>query len=188
MNDQSNNAFFEKIITAYENMLERAMDEYQDFRGSVDELEHKAAPVLQEFIDKSKDTAVRLEELTEEESSKIAEYVKRDLKEAAQWMARTGQDLKQWFNFEGGMARLEIADLFMKAADQTKVDMARFEHEVEEGGIYHTGQIVGPGTVMVCESCGEELHFAKASRIPPCPKCHGVNFHRKMGEKPTRTT
>ena len=186
MNDQSNNEIFQKIITAYENMLERAMDEYQDFRESVDKLEHKAAPALREFIDKSKDAAVKLEELTEEESSKIAEYVKRDLKDAAQWMVKTGQDLRQWFNFEGGMAKLEIADLFMKAADQTKVDMARFEHEVEEGGIYHTGQIVGPG-IMVCESCGEELHFAKASHIPPCPKCHGVNFHRQADKKSAQT-
>ena len=178
MKKHPNNEMLEKIVIAYEKMLERAMDEYQDFMGSVEELEHKAAPVLHEFIDKSKDTAVKLEELTEEESAKIARYVKQDLKDAAQWMARTGQDLKQWFNFEGGMAKLEIADLFMKAADQTKVDLVRFEHEVDEGGVYHTGQIVGPGT-MVCEDCGEDLRFAKASRIPPCPRCHGVSFHRK---------
>ncbi len=178
MKERASNELLGKIVAAYEKMLERAMDEYQDFVGSVGELEHKAAPLLHEFIDKSKDTAVKLEELTEEESAKIARYIKQDLREAASWMARTRQDLKQWFSFEGGMAKLEIADLFMKAADQTRIDLARFEHEVEEGGVYHTGQIVGPG-VMVCEDCGEELRFARASRIPPCPRCHGVSFHRK---------
>lgn len=181
MSEQDKKEVFDKIVEAYENMLERAMDEYQDFMGSVGELEEKAAPVLHEFIDKSKDTAVKLGELTEEESSKISGYIKQDLRDAAEWMVHTGQDLKKWFNFEGGMAKLEIADLFMKAADKTKLDLAKFKREVEEGGIYHTGQIVGPG-VMVCETCGEELHFAKASRIPPCPKCHGVSFHRKSDQ------
>ena len=43
---------------------------------------------------------------------------------------------------------------------------------------YHTGEITGPGT-LVCDNCGEELHFHKPSRIPPCPKCKGTSFHRK---------
>ena len=41
----------------------------------------------------------------------------------------------------------------------------------------HTGEVTGAGT-LVCDKCGEKLHFHKAGKIPPCPKCHATQFHR----------
>ncbi|MBC8554830.1 MAG: hypothetical protein H8D23_34900 [Candidatus Brocadiales bacterium] len=40
-------------------------------------------------------------------------------------------------------------------------------------------QVTGPG-VLECDECGNQLHYYKAGRIPPCAKCHKTNFHRVM--------
>jgi hypothetical protein len=53
----------------------------------------------------------------------------------------------------------------------------KLKHDAERPYIYRTGEITGPGT-LVCDNCEERLHFHKAGHIPPCPKCHGVIYHR----------
>jgi len=52
------------------------------------------------------------------------------------------------------------------------------KQDAERPYIYRTGEMTGPGT-LVCDKCEEHLHFHKVGHIPPCPKCHAVNFHRK---------
>lgn len=178
MNKKRTDDVLDSLGKAYELMLERAMESYDEFKEEVKELEEKAEPRLANFIDKARETAVELKELTVDESQEIAAYLKRDLQDAGKWLKDTGNELTDWFGYKTGMAKLELLDLFKKAADKEKVDLAQFEHELEEGGLYHSGQVTGPGT-LVCENCGEQLHFERAGRIPPCPKCKGSSFHRQ---------
>ena len=156
---------------AYEHLLETAMEE-------VDKLEHKTGPALHRLIDKAREKLSELGEFSEEELDKVSEYLKRDLRDAAEYIADTGEDIATWLGFDMKLIGDRLLELFSKAADQTTVELNMLREQAELAG-YHTGEITGPGT-LVCDNCGEELHFHKPSRIPPCPKCKGTSFHRKL--------
>ncbi len=160
----------EVIGQAYERLLETALEDFH-------KLEEKTGPKLHELIDKAKEKLSELGEYSEEELDKVAEYLKRDLRDAAAYIAETGEDLKSWLGFDLKLVGERLWELFSQAADQTTVELALLREQAELAP-YHTGEIAGPG-VLVCDNCGEELHFHKPGRIPPCPKCGGTSFHRK---------
>lgn len=160
----------ELIGQAYEKLLETAMED-------VEKLEHKSGPALHRLIDNARDKLSELGELAEEESERISEYLKRDLRDAAEYIEETGEEFRNWLGFETALIEDRLKNLFAKAADQTIVELNKLRGKAESAG-YHTGEITGPGT-LVCDKCGEELHFYKPGHIPPCPKCKGTEFHRK---------
>lgn len=139
-------------------------------------LKEKTGPVLHKLIDASGEKLSELGELTEEEAEKISEYLKRDLKEAATYMVETGAEFKKWLGIETDIIEDFLFDHFKDAADQTTVELLKLKG-VGETAEYHTGELTGPG-VLVCDKCGEQLHFGKAGHIPPCAKCHETQFHR----------
>jgi hypothetical protein len=155
---------------AYERLLETAMED-------VDKLEHKTGPALHRLIDKAREKLSELGEFSEEELDKVSEYLKRDLRDAAEYIAETGEDIRTWLGFDLRLIGDRLLELFSRAADQTTVELNLLREQAELAG-YHTGEITGPGT-LVCDNCGEALHFHKPGRIPPCPKCKGTSFHRK---------
>ena len=155
---------------AYELMLERALDDYH-------KLEKKTRPKLHELVDEAKEKAVELGELSREEAEKVADYLKRDLAHMSETLAETGEDLKGWLGFETLLLEDKILDMIRQAADKTTLELMEWRERAAEASTWHTGEIAGPGT-LICDNCGEKLHFKRASRIPPCPKCHGTRFHR----------
>lgn len=155
---------------AYEMMLERVMADFQKAK-------EKTTPVLHRLIDEARDKTSELGELTREEADRLAQYLKRDLSDAAQYMAETGGELKDWLGFETQLIENNLLDLLMQATDKTTVELLRLKEAASLASVYRTGEVTGPGT-LVCDECGEKLHFRKAGRIPPCPKCHATAFHR----------
>lgn len=158
---------------AYELMLERAMEGFH-------KAGEKTGPALHKLIDKARDTAVELEELSREEAEKVSDYLKRDLTDAAEHLVETGDELKEWMGFETRLIESELFQLFMRAADKTTVELLELKEKARQASSYHTGEITGLGTLS-CDQCGEKLHFHKPGRIPPCPKCHATVFHRSRG-------
>ena len=156
---------------AYETMLERSATEFR-------KLEKKTGPALHSLIDKAKAKAVELGELTEDEAAHLAEYLKRDLSDASFYISEHGRELKDWLGFEDSLIAAELLDVFLQAANPSTVDMNELKLELAAQSIYKTGEITGPGA-LVCDECDEVLHFHKAGRIPPCPKCHKSSFHRQ---------
>ncbi|WP_456375785.1 zinc ribbon-containing protein [Thiolapillus sp.] len=161
----------ELVGQAYERLLESAMDEARQLE------DNKSGPALHKLIDKARQKLSDLGELTAEEIDQISEYLKRDLRDAAHYIVETGEDVKTWLGFDLSLLGDRLRDLFVQAADQTTIELKQLQEQAEAAG-YHTGEITGPGT-LICDGCGEELHFYKPGRIPPCPKCHGTTFHRK---------
>ena len=156
---------------AYETMLERSATEFR-------KLEKKTGPALHSLIDKARAKAVELGELTEDEAAHLAEYLKRDLSDASFYISEHGRELKDWLGFEDSLIAAELLDVFLQAANPTTVDMNELKLELAAQSIYKTGEVTGPGA-LVCDECDEVLHFHKAGRIPPCPKCHKSSFHRQ---------
>lgn len=165
MNDKNDDAV-EKMVHAYEVMLER-----------VNDFSDRAAPVLGNAINHARETAVELGELTREEADKVANYIERDIKDAATFIVETGEDFREWFAFDVQLVETKLFDMFASAADQTSLELQKFSEAAKRASYLHTGEITGPGTVA-CVACGERLNFKKAGHIPPCPKCHTTEFKR----------
>jgi len=159
----------EGMSEAYEKLLKLSMKEFKLLKA-------KTGPALHKLIDKSSETLSELEEVSKEEAEKISGYLKRDLKEAAAYMAETGEDFQKWLAIDTNIIENYLYEQFKQAADQTTVELAQLKAAAENAQ-YHTGEIIGPG-VLVCDVCGENLHFHKAGHIPPCAKCQGTYFHR----------
>ena len=156
---------------AYEKLLKLTMEEAKL-------LKEKTGPVLHKLIDTTSEKISELGELTEEEADKISEYLKRDLKEAASYMTETGEDFKKWLAIDTEMMEDYLLEKFKQAADQTTIELTKLK-AAGETAEYHTGELTGPG-VLLCDDCGEQLHFHKAGHIPPCPKCKHTHFHRLL--------
>ena len=169
MNDEPTTR--EKWLRAYDDMMVRV-------KTAIEEAEESTLPVLRKFIGKAKDTAVELEELSKEEAEKVSMYVQRDIEDAGRHLAETGHELGDWLRFDAGQIEDRLLDIISRVADHTKLEMLQFEHDIEEGPAWNTGEITGPGT-LVCEACGESVRFHATGEIPPCPACGHTVFHRR---------
>jgi len=139
-------------------------------------LQKKTGPALHKIIDQISQKTSEFSELSAIEVNKISEYLKRDLHEAAKYMADNNAEFSEWLSIDKEFIEEYLYDHFSKAADQTTVELNQLK-EKANAAEYHTGEITGPG-VLVCDACGEQLHFNKAGHIPPCAKCHDTHFHR----------
>ena len=159
----------EVLGEAYELLLEKAIEESRNIK-------QKTGPALHNIIEQASERLSTLGELSEEEARKVSEYLRRDLKEAARYMQETGGDFKKWLAIDTAMIEDFLFDRLREAADQTRIELQQL-HNAAESAEYHSGEITGPG-VLMCDNCGEQLHFAKTGHIPPCPKCRKSRFHR----------
>jgi hypothetical protein len=169
----------DRLVHAYELMLERV--------HTALERAEEATPRLKQVLEQARERAVELNELSREEAEKVANYLERDMQDAAQYIADTGQQLKDWWHFDLDLVENRLLDLFASVADQTSLQLRRFAEQARErSSLYHTGEVTGPGT-LICAGCGKPVHFRGAGRIPPCPRCHGTEFGRERegnGETP----
>ena len=171
MTDEDDKTTREKLLTAYDDMMMRV-------KTAIEETEESTLPVLQRFIHNARDTAVELEELTREESEKVAYYLQRDLQDAGKHLAETGHELGDWLRFDIHQVEERLLDVLLKVADHTRLELQQFEHDIEEGPAWNAGEITGPGT-LVCASCEAVMRFHATGHIPACPNCGHTVFHRK---------
>ena len=169
MNDDKSTR--EQWLEAYNNMMVRV-------RTALEEAEEATPPALRRAIGKARDTAVELEELTVDEAEKIADYLHRDLQDAGSYLAETGHQLGDWLRFDIDLLEDRLLAVLSRVADHTRLEMQQFEHDLEAGPPWNSGEVTGPGT-LVCDSCGESLRFHATGYIPDCPKCGHSVYHRK---------
>lgn len=154
----------------YETMFERAVE-------NLHKAEEVSAPVLHKLIEEAKVEAVKVEKISHEEGDKVAHWLKQDLNETVQFLSETRKELKEWLGFETSFLESVALEKLLSTADKTKLQMLALKNELARRLNPHTGEVTGAGT-LVCNQCGEKLHFHKAGKIPPCPKCHATSFHR----------
>jgi rubrerythrin len=128
-------------------------------------------------MDEIRGDMVALNRFSDDEVDKLEKSVKRDLVDAAQYLDETGKELKEWLGFDVALIKSDFWEIFSRAADQTTTALRRLQLQAEIAE-YHTGELTGLGT-LVCDQCGEKLHFHKPGHIPPCPKCNSTHFHRQ---------
>ncbi|HHJ36010.1 MAG TPA: hypothetical protein ENJ87_09620 [Gammaproteobacteria bacterium] len=153
---------------------------YEHTATDIHKLKDEGGPKLHQIIEEAKDKAVELDELAADDAVKLVAWLKRDLQDAVNYLSEAGHEIKDWLGFETDLLENELFYMFLDVADKTTVELQQFKENAEHPE-YHTGEISGPGT-LTCDECGEKLHFYKAGRIPPCPKCHTTVFHRSTSE------
>ena len=163
---------FDVLAQVYEKLFESIVKNFHN-------AEEKSGALLHKLIDEAKEDAVKLEKISREDAEKLSDYLRRDLSDAASYLSETGRDLRDWLGFETTLLETEILDQLLNTADPTTVELFKLKLDAQQTPAYHTGEITGPGT-LVCDQCGEKLHFYRAGKIPPCPKCHATSFHRKI--------
>ena len=156
----------EAMGESYELLLEKALAKA-----------HDSSALLHRLIADIRNDIVARHKLEQSDAVKLEGYLKRDLVDAAQYMASTGKELKDWLGFDLVLIKTELREMFAEAADKTTNELLQL-HLQAAASEYHTGEIVGLGT-LVCDKCKEKLHFHKPGRIPPCPRCQGTVFHRQ---------
>lgn len=80
-----NNSIQDKLLQAYDKMMQRLHD-------TVERAEKIAIPTLSENLKHAQEKAVKLGELTKEEASKVADYLKRDLEDASAYLQTTKKE------------------------------------------------------------------------------------------------
>tara|TARA_R110002050_G_scaffold9504_1_gene33061 strand:+ start:204646 stop:205161 length:516 start_codon:yes stop_codon:yes gene_type:complete len=160
----------QKLIAAYDKMMVRVAE-------LLDTAEQQALPALQKNIERAKQQAIELKEVTSEEAEKLTSYIRRDLHDAADYLEQTGDELSSWLSFDLELVEDRLLEVFSKVADKTRLELAQLAAQAKRAEEYHTGEITSIGT-LACKSCDTLVHFKKTGRIPPCPKCHQTAFVR----------
>ncbi len=158
----------------YEDMYERVVDRFHKAKD-------KTAPQLLDWITEAKHKAMELDELTDEDAKKLTIWLKRDFDDMLHHLSETEAELEEWLGFEATLFKSTLIQKLLDVADKTTLELLRMKENIHQPSSYHTGEITGPGT-LICDECQEILHFHQSGRIPPCPKCNSIRFHRILIE------
>jgi len=164
----------EKLVKAYNQMLETTKE-------IVDMTKREAPPAILDAIDKAKESLTDATDLTIEEMDKVSDYLKRDLHDAAEYIAEGERELADWLRIDVLYIEDRLLEMFSHMVDETALALEQIRQNAEATNSWRTGEITGIGT-LVCNECGEVLHFKKTGHIPPCPKCHHTEFRRDNDE------
>ena len=165
----------DKLVGAYEELLRRTQE-------TLETTQKESVPRFRELLEKARDNMVELGELSREEAHKVSDYLRRDVEDAASYIAETGQDLRDWWRFDLELIEQRMMDMFARAADQTSLQLAAWAENARQMTLYQAGEVTGPGT-LVCDRCGAKTHFVQAGRIPACADCGNYTFRREDKDK-----
>lgn len=160
----------DKLARAYHKMVNRVY-------SALGEPSSKGQSEVPGGIEKAKQKAVELGELSEEEADQLGEYLRRDLQDAAKYLTDTGKALSDWLMLDLELIEEQLLNAFSQVADKTRLELAYWAEQARYGQDYHTGETIGMGT-FACVNCGKRLYFHQAECMPPCPQCGHTLFKR----------
>ncbi len=148
---------------------------YDKLASRTAELLETGRKTLDEALKKAGEELSSAGEYTREQSEKISEYIRRDLKQMEKSARKAGGAIKTAVDPQrmGAGAQSVMARILRCVADTVSELAERAEKQLE----YKTGEVTSPGT-LTCMECGAEMHFTATVRIPPCPKCYKTRFRK----------
>ncbi|NOQ90928.1 MAG: hypothetical protein GQ549_08285 [Gammaproteobacteria bacterium] len=150
---------------------------YEHVAENLHKAKDKSGPLIHQLIEEARQKAIEVEDIADEDAEKLATWLRRDLDDVINYLSETEYALKDWLGFETSILKNAFIHAMLETADKTTLALLRMKENAHEPYDYHTGEIAGYGT-LICDECGEKLHFHQAGKIPPCPKCHKTSFHR----------
>lgn len=163
------------LVEAYNQMMSRVRD-------SIDNAESHAMPTLQKAIERARDQAIHLGEVSAEEAEEIGDYIKRDINDAAEYLMETSHEFSEWLMLDINIIEQKVLELFLSVADKTRLELEQFSNascEIEDRKVsqYNSGEITGPGSLL-CTRCQQLIQFSTTDTIPICVKCGGTHYKR----------
>ncbi len=160
----------DKLVQAYNQMMERVRQTFAD-------TEAKVLPTLKHSLDKARETAVELGELSHDEAEKIALWLKRDAQDAGKHLAEDRHELSGWLRFDIDQIEDRLLQMFTSVADKTRLEIQQLQQTLEQDPPHMSGEITAPGT-LYCTQCNDTIISNHTTRIQPCPNCGNESFRR----------
>jgi len=134
------------------------------------------AETLKQAFDKATAELRKTGEYTAETIGKIAGSLRKDMTSAALNMG------PKWEEFSEKTADLfsvwrDRGSLFLARAADAMADWLRQTGDKLEQQVYRTGEMVHSGT-FECTNCGERVVLRTSAHLPPCARCHKMEFRR----------
>jgi len=161
-----------RLTEGYNTLLDRTKKSLEDITSETPSV------ALHNAMDKAKRKAVDMSELTIDEAEEIAEFLRRDIHDAANYIITEERELADWLRLDLLLIKKNILKNFEYIVDQMQSEIKHTSKNMKRSLIWHTGEITSIGT-LECDHCHELIHFHESGHIPPCPKCRKTNFHRR---------
>ncbi len=164
------------LVEAYNLMMSRVRD-------SIDNAEAHAMPTLQKAIERARDQAIHLGEVSLEDAEEIGNYIKRDINDAAEYLMETSHDFSEWLMLDINIIEQKVLELFLSVADKTRLELEQLSASTHNTttnytpSTYNSGEVTGPGS-LICNHCKQMIQFNTTATIPNCDQCGGQFFHR----------
>lgn len=158
------------LSEVYETMYEHVAD-------NLHKAKKQSGSLVRDLIEEAVEKVVKVEGIAAEDADNLATWLRRDFDDVINYVSETDYAVKDWLGFETSLIKNELIKAMLDTADKTTLALLRMKENAHKPYDYRTGEVAGFGT-LICDECGEKLHFHKAGHIPPCPKCHNTSFHR----------
>ena len=156
---------------AYHSLLGRLKD-------SITAAEEKTLTALKHDLEQAIELETAAEEMTREEASLLAAYLKRDLKSLAQFVAQSRKGLADWLRFDTELLEGRLLELLLVVADKTRLEQDEFSRELAERELeYRSGDEVLVGT-FACIACGNTRVLTGPAILESCEQCGAEVFRR----------
>nr|WP_113864670.1 zinc ribbon-containing protein [Brenneria salicis]NMN92240.1 zinc ribbon family protein [Brenneria salicis ATCC 15712 = DSM 30166]RBP67576.1 zinc ribbon family protein [Brenneria salicis ATCC 15712 = DSM 30166]RLM32437.1 hypothetical protein BHG07_01025 [Brenneria salicis ATCC 15712 = DSM 30166] len=154
-----------KVARYYRELMASVTARLNNGERDIDELVQSARETLQESAD-----------LTQKEIEQVIQAIRRDLGEFARSYSESQEEMSDSVFMRVIKESLwqELADI----TDKTQLEWHQIFNDVNNHGIYHSGEVVGLGD-LVCEKCFHHMAFYTPEILPRCPKCSHDQFHRQ---------
>ena len=154
----------------------RVEDQYDELAARFKELFEAGAEKSSEFantaMEKARQQLTASGLFSEEQGKNLKKFLERDFAQIAESMR---DEAREKLNpSRVGAGAISSLSSLMKAAGSA---LSNIGQKAEKAISCRSGEITSAGTLH-CLSCGEELHFKRTGRVPPCPKCHSTEFRK----------
>jgi DNA-directed RNA polymerase subunit RPC12/RpoP len=157
------------LLHAYNTMTNR-------IRYSLENAEAYAIPSLQKALEQAKNQAIHLGEVTLEEADEIADYIKHDINDSAEYLMESSHEFSEWLLLDIDIIEKKVVELFLSVADKTQLELAQFSRPAVDLIInFKSGEKTNSATV-ICAQCKHAAETDAANSLLDCRYCGSQNF------------
>lgn len=127
---------------------------------------------IKELVETTQSYMEAASDLTKDELSLIAEYVKRDLVA----LENSGDEFKDSLFYR--RIKETVWGWLADITDQSQLEWHELANELKQHGEYHAGDVVGPGRYD-CSLCAHSHEVTHPEVLYSCLKCNHTHFIRR---------